>query len=222
VDDDLLARWSRTVAPLVPAPCDQGPLRAAGVALLDRWAEPHRRYHDRRHLREVLAAVDAMTAPGEPPAAALLAAYWHDAVYDPRSVDNEERSAVLATTVLTALGVAPDLAAEVARLVRATADHVVDPDDPVGALLSDADLAVLAAAPERYAEYAAAVRVEYAHVPDAAFAAGRSAVLRSLVDRPRVYTGGRPGWETRARANVSAELDRLSPVCAAAPRRPSD
>ncbi len=224
MDDDLLARWCRTLAPLLPA--DAADPGAAGAALLTRWAEPHRRYHDPRHLREVLAALDELAGPADPPATAVLAAYWHDAVYDPQAAANEERSAVLATTVLADLGIAPDLVAEVARLVRATADHVVDPTDPAGVLLCDADLAVLAAAPERYAEYAADVRVEYAHVPDEAFGPGRSAVLRSLVDRPRVYTGAGPAWEERARANVAAELDRLSgPLlptgCAAAPRRPA-
>ncbi len=214
--DDLLDRWARVLAPHAGGPAE---VEAAGVDLLVRWAEPHRRYHDLRHLREVLAALDDL-APDAPPAA-VLAAYWHDAVYDPRATDNEERSAVLASAVLTGLGLTRDLVATVARLVRATAQHEVEPADRPGVLLNDADLAVLAATPERYAEYAADVRVEYAHVGDAAFAAGRSAVLRSLVDRPRLYAAERPGWEVRARANVAAELDRLSAACAAAPPPPA-
>ncbi len=219
MDDDLLDRWSLTLAPLQSAHPDLA--RAAGTDLLARWAEPHRRYHDRRHLGEVLAALDELAGVDGAPAAAVLAAYWHDAVYDPEATDNEERSALLAAQVLTGLGVAPELVADVVRLVRVTADHVVDPADRVGVLLCDADLAVLAAPAERYGQYAADVRVEYAHVPDPAFAAGRSAVLRALVDRPLLYAGGRPAWEARARANVAAELDRLSAACVAAPRRPA-
>ena len=78
-------------------------------------------------------------------------------------------------------------------------------------MLYDADLAILAAAPDRYAEYAADVRREYAAAPDADFAAGRSQVLRSLLDRPSVYATeyGRDRWERLARANVEAELSVL-------------
>lgn len=218
VHHDLLGRWSWTLASLVPPGRDQDVARA-GSELLARWAEPQRRYHDQRHLEEVLAAIDRL-AP-DPPAAAVLAAYWHDAVYDPRAADNEERSARLAADVLDGLGTAPELVAEVARLVRATAAHVVDLGDVAGVLLNDADLAVLAAPAERYEAYSRDVRAEYAHVPDDAFAAGRSALLRGLVDRPRLYAGRRPEWEVRARANVDAELRRLNAACGAGPPRPA-
>jgi len=206
--DELLARWSSTLEPLLPG--GRAPAAAAaGEDLLARWAEPHRRYHDQRHLREVLAALDVL---GPAPVEAVLAAFWHDAVYDPAAPDNEERSAVLAGAVLTDLAAPPGLTAEVARLVRSTADHVVAGDDAAAVLLCDADLWVLAAPPARYAEYARAVREEYAHVPDEAFTDGRSAVLHALVDRPRLYTCdlAHRQWEQSARDNVRAELQRLS------------
>ena len=78
-------------------------------------------------------------------------------------------------------------------------------------MLSDADLAVLAAAPDRYASYVEGVRREYGHVPDAAFAAGRAAVLADLLAHDRLYrtpTGG-SRWEDLARANLRRELSAL-------------
>ena len=66
--------------------------------LLRRWGEPHRHYHDRRHLSEVLAAL-----PDDAPRAVRLAAWYHDAVYDPTRDDNEEASARLAREQLHAL-----------------------------------------------------------------------------------------------------------------------
>jgi predicted metal-dependent HD superfamily phosphohydrolase len=182
-----------------------------GAALLGRWAEKHRAYHDLAHLAEVLELVDLLAGEAEQPDAVRLAAWFHDAVYDPAAGDNEERSAVLAQTSLTRLGLPPDLVDEVTRLVRLTATHDVDPDDPNGAVLCDADLAVLASDELRYSSYVEGVRREYAHVDDAVFAAGRSQVLSALLDRPAMFrtAHGRSVWEQRARANVTAELVRL-------------
>jgi len=179
------------------------PLRAD---LLARWSEPHRHYHDGAHLAHVLSIVDAHAGLADDPDAVRLAAWFHDAVYDPQAGDNEERSARLAERLLTDLPAAR--VAEVARLVRLTANHAVAPGDRNGALLADADLAILAAPPDAYDRYAAAIRREYAHVPDEAFRAGRAAVLRRLRDLPELYriVPDRAEWTVRARNNLAREL----------------
>ena len=101
--------------------------------------------------------------------------------------------------------------AEVARLVRLTGTHDPGPGDRNGEVLCDADLAVLAGAPADYARYAAAVREEYAFVPDDAFRDGRAAVLRQLLDLPRLFRTphGRDRWEPAARHNLRSELALL-------------
>jgi predicted metal-dependent HD superfamily phosphohydrolase len=142
-----------------------------------------------------------------------LAAWYHDAVYDPRAAppDNEEASVALALRELPRLGVPPDVVAEVARLVRLTAGHHAEPGDHNGALLCDADLAVLAADEAEYDAYAAAVRREYAHVPEDAFRAGRAAVLEQLLALPQLYRlpDTHAAWEARARANLAREVTSL-------------
>jgi predicted metal-dependent HD superfamily phosphohydrolase len=182
-----------------------------GAALLGRWAEPHRAYHDLAHLAEVLERVDLLAAEADRPDAVRLAAWFHDAVYDPTATDNEERSAQPAERTLIQLRLTPELVDEVARLVRLTATHDVADDDRDGAVLCDADLAVLASDDLRYSSYVEGVRREYAHVEDAAFAVGRAQVLSTLLDRPALFrtAHGRSAWEQRARANVTAELGRL-------------
>jgi predicted metal-dependent HD superfamily phosphohydrolase len=176
-----------------------------------RYAEPHRRYHDVRHLREVLATVDELAGEARDVETVHWAAWFHDAVYDVRRADNEERSAQLAEEELTALGYDPGRVAEVARLVRLTATHDPAPGDADGAVLCDADLRVLAADAARHAEYVADVRREYAHVPEVEFRAGRAAVLRALLGMERLYRTetAHARWEQRARANLHAELQRL-------------
>lgn len=186
-------------------------VRDAGQEVLARYAEPHRRYHDRRHLAEVLEALRGLTAPGPVPVAVVLAAYGHDAVYDPRGPDNEARSAVLSATVLRRIGLSADVVDEVVRLVLLTATHDADADDAAGSLLCDADLAVLAAPDARYRQYAADVRAEYRHLDDAAFRSGRAAVLRTLAQRRHLFTTerGRRRWEAAAQRNLRGELLRL-------------
>ncbi|HEX6498066.1 MAG TPA: metal-dependent phosphohydrolase [Micromonosporaceae bacterium] len=198
----LLDQWY----PALPADVDPPAARRVGEDLLRRWNEPHRRYHDQTHLTAMLSILDSSGAPSR----VRLAAWYHDAVYDPTRADNEERSAALAEATLPALGVDPT---EVARLVRLTAGHDPDPADRDGALLCDADLAILAAGEDDYDRYSAAVRQEYAHVPDDDFRAGRAAVLRHLLGQPRLYRSvpDRARWEQRARANLSRELARLDP-----------
>jgi predicted metal-dependent HD superfamily phosphohydrolase len=210
-DDDLEQAWRHLVTPLVPAGSLPAAL-AAGRELLARWDEPHRRYHDRRHLREVLDAVDLLAAHATSPDAVRLAAWFHDAVYRGAPGPDEEDSAVLAAQVLTALGMRPATTDTVVRLVRLTAGHRPAEDDPDAAVLCDADLAVLASPPRRYRAYVAAVRGEYAQVDDDAFRRGRLAVLRSLAAGPTLFTTdtGRRRWEAAARVNLEAEIVALT------------
>ena len=64
-----------------------------------------------------------------------------------------------------------------------------------------------------YAAYTKAVREEYAFVPDEAFREGRAAVLRHLLDLPRLFRTpyGTAHWESAARDNLTTELRLLAP-----------
>ena len=179
---------------------------AVGADLLRRWSEPHRRYHTVEHLAAMLDVVDRNAALAQDAPAVRLAAWFHDAVYDPRAGDNEERSAALARAA-----VPPHLADEVVRLVLVTKDHATGTADRNGSLLCDADLAILAADPDRYGRYAAAVREEYAFVPDEVFRPGRAAVLRSLTELPVLFrvVPQREAWTAAAHANLTAEIKKL-------------
>jgi predicted metal-dependent HD superfamily phosphohydrolase len=198
---DLLERWRK----LLPG------ADALGEELLARWTEPHRHYHTVSHLDRVLSIVDEYADSAADPDAVRFAAWFHDAVYDPKRTDNEDVSAALAARSLLEAKRPAEQVTNVSRLVRLTATHSPGPEDRDGMLLCDADLAVLAGDPEEYAEYAAAVRAEYAHVPDPAFRVGRMAVLRQLAALPQLYRLPelREQWEDRARANVAAEVRAL-------------
>jgi len=208
----LVQRWRAAVRGVGVAG-DDADLDAAGVYLLGRWSEPQRQYHDVTHLAAVLDVVDRFADLAPHPDRVRVAAWMHDAVYDPRALGdaNERDSAEFARGLLDTLGAPAEVADEVARLVGLTAGHATDADDPDGALLCDADLAVLAGPPASYAAYASAVREEYGHLSDEEFTAGRIAVLEHLLDLETLFrlpaVAGE--WTPRARANLTAELSLL-------------
>jgi predicted metal-dependent HD superfamily phosphohydrolase len=181
--------------------------------LLARHREAHRRYHGVAHVGWVIQLVIELAGqvPGVDVDIAVAAACFHDAVYDPRSSTNEAASARLAERTLAELGWAADRVARVAAAVEATADHDCG-DDPTTAVLLDADLSILGADPAGYADYATGVRAEYAHLDEATWQAGRTAVLQSLLARPRLYVTdvAHDRFEHRARANLTAELAALT------------
>jgi predicted metal-dependent HD superfamily phosphohydrolase len=183
--------------------------RTEWAALVAAWSEPHRRYHGLTHLAAVLGLVGQLDGATDPDAV-RLAAWYHDAVYDPTRQDNEQVSAERARAGLR--GLVPDeRIGEVERLVLLTAGHDAEPGDANGTVLCDADLAVLAGPPDAYAAYASAVREEYGHLSDEEFTAGRIAVLESLLALPALYRtpAAARQWTDTARANLSAELALL-------------
>lgn len=183
-----------------------------GNQLIDRWNEPHRRYHDVRHLEDVLLALDHLAVRGEEVSpVTLLAAWFHDAVY--RGDDQDElNSARFASERLGGLGLASRLVQQVSEFIVATTpEKATTEPEPALSHLLDADISIFASSPSRYAEYAAAVREEYEHVSDPEFAIGRTRILSGYLDQPTLYrtAAARELWEIRARENVSAEIEKL-------------
>lgn len=203
----LIDRWTALAGP-----------DAAGLGrdLIDRWSEPHRRYHTVAHLERVLDGVDELAGEADDADAVRFAAWFHDAVYGTGSgadsASNEELSARLAEAELPGIGLPADRVAEVGRLVRLTAGHEVASGDRNGAVLCDADLAVLGSSATDYADYARAIRAEYAAVPDELFRPGRAAILADLLKLPTLFrtATARGRYEAAARANLAAEIAELT------------
>jgi predicted metal-dependent HD superfamily phosphohydrolase len=205
--DALQTQWVRFLGSLGVEPVAAYPTFDRLVAA---HSEPHRHYHDLEHVVEVLRVVGRLARQCELPAAVQLAAWYHDAVYDPTADDNEERSAALARSELTSLGMDARLVEHVMELIRAT-DHRQRPTIADADVLLDADLAILGAGEARYRRYAEAIRREYAHVPDDDYRKGRAAVLERFLARPRLYRTDTLFLEAEAaaRGNLAAELARL-------------
>jgi predicted metal-dependent HD superfamily phosphohydrolase len=205
----LRADWLDLVGRFAGA-ADQAERAFADLA--ERYTEPWRFYHTLRHLEEVLATVARLRDHTRDFTAVRFAAWFHDAVYDPRAADNEERSADLAADVLGPLQVPAAVIAAARDLILLTKTHQVAADDRDGQVLLDADLAILGAPPERYAEYRQAIRREYAWVPDEEYRLGRFRVLEGFARREQIYQLDvmRAALEEQARRNLAAEMAALA------------
>lgn len=228
----LLRTWEAAFTPHlkhVEAPAELRAQLAAQVAelgesLLQAWEQPHRAYHHSGHLSQMLSDLDRLYAhrsqAGSTPLALILAAWFHDAVYEGAPGEDERRSEQLASTSLEPLVTAGLLTEQelqmVSLLVRATATHELpeSADLPAGyeptdiQLFLDADMAILAADSARYRRYLRGVRSEYAHFDDEAFRIGRTTFLRSILGRERIFLSEEALklWEEHARANLCTEL----------------
>jgi predicted metal-dependent HD superfamily phosphohydrolase len=189
---------------------------AAAYPIFDRLvavhSESHRCYHNLEHLSEMFKVAGKLADFASNLSAVQLAIWFHDAVYDPKAKDNEERSAALLVALLQPLGVPEPILTHVKAMILATAHAQLDDVDADTAALLDADLAILSAEDRRYARYAADIRREYSWVDDAAYRAGRTKVLESFLARPRIYRTERmrTAADELARRNLRREIEQLS------------
>jgi predicted metal-dependent HD superfamily phosphohydrolase len=166
-----------------------------------------------RHVVDVVERVTRMSrsVPHRTRTALIAAAWYHDVVYNSRRADNEERSADVLMAELRRVGIDAGTTRTAARLIIETKRHRPRRLDTAAKILVDADLAVLASPAAAYDAYAAGIRREYAWVEDRAYHEGRARVLRSFLDRPRIFHTPSMRWsESAARANIEREIRALS------------
>ena len=187
-------------------------IRKQWLMLSELYSDQGRHYHTMKHVTHF---VDALFRFGDPDAAMLIAAFFHDAVYDSRSTENELRSAALAVTFLKENGLEA-LTAEVDALIMASAKHRFVPgtDPRKQALFLDCDLLIIGESKKRYETYVRQIRQEYMHYDDAAYRSGRSSVMTRFLAREPIYLT--PAvyelHEAKAKANIRRELKALSLV----------
>ncbi len=183
------------------------------------YAEEGRHYHTLDHVLDGLALLDGVAHLARHPEEVELALWLHDVVHDTRLDDNESASAEWAGGLLSRAGAAADVVQRVRHMILATR-HADPPRTPDEALLLDIDLSILGRDPDAFGRYESQIRREYAWVPDAVFRSARTAVLAAFLERERIFHTDalHDAYESRARANLAAALQRLE-SCASRPDR---
>jgi predicted metal-dependent HD superfamily phosphohydrolase len=193
--------------------------------LLRAYHEPHRAYHGRGHILDLLSKLDDMRALARRPDLIKTAIFWHDAIYRTREEDGavrpdarnvaDSRDLFLAHTRLSGLD-----AQAVEAMIMATANHT---QAWTGAefydgfardldLFVDLDLSLLGAPWPQFEEGGRAVRYEFSWAPAPAYCAGRAAVLQKFLDLgENIYRRAetRALWGAQARENLARSIDLL-------------
>jgi predicted metal-dependent HD superfamily phosphohydrolase len=190
-----------------------GDAQRTAAELVARYREPHRAYHNLDHVADCLDKLE-LARPmlrRDDADAVELALWWHDAVYDAKAGDNEEKSAALFRDAAASHRLATPLAEKVERLILLTKTHAPGPDTAEQAMI-DIDLSILGAPPSRFAAYDEAIRREYAHVPEDIWRERRARVLSGFLARPRLFATAlfHERFDTQARENLSRALDQLA------------
>ena len=202
-----IERWIETLAllGLQPTPAVLG----VGESVLGRYAESHRHYHTLVHLADCLAQARQARDRFEHAGEVEFALWFHDAIYDTRRSDNEQRSADWAQQSALAAGIDPTAGKRIHALVMATR-HAAHPPIGDAALLVDIDLSILGADNARFDAYELEIRREYHWVPEFMFQFKRRQLLREFLLRRRIYATDayHDRLEAQARANLARSIAR--------------
>ena len=213
----LLPAFTRSVKALGATQPPEA-IHSAGELLIERWSTPDRRFHNLRHLIDMLARVDELAEESHNPNIMRIACWYHGCVFssDAEEVsrgnggEDETASAAFAEADLHHLGIPMETVKRVCCLIVNLKRHMLDEHDIDAQALIDADLGTLAVDPQTYAEYVRLLREEYSHIPLGAYLRGRLTIVSRLLDRDHLFhspLGER--WEHAARENLSAEQRRL-------------
>ena len=179
--------------------------------LIAAYSEPWRFYHNLTHVEECLRIFDEGKALAARPDEIELAIWFHDAVYDPKSKENEQQSADWASRAVVQANLSQTLAERVAALVLATR-HTEEPlTDRDAQILIDVDLSILGSEPEVFWQYERNTRKEYEWVPEDVFRHKRAEILRSFLRREHIYHLEiyRKKYEQPARENLRQAILKL-------------
>ncbi len=179
--------------------------------LAEKYAEPHRKYHNIYHIESCLSEFAEIKELALNPCALELAIWYHDVVYDINASDNEERSAVFAGSAIFGLFPFPEaLAKSVEEIILATKHNSV-PDSYDAKLMLDIDIANMGK-PKIFKKVNRLVREEYASVAEKRFVEERSNILEIFLARPRIYLTDYfyERYEVAARQNISLAIAELN------------
>ncbi|MBW2993111.1 N-methyl-D-aspartate receptor NMDAR2C subunit [Candidatus Woesearchaeota archaeon] len=175
------------------------------------YNESHRFYHNLNHIMNCLDEFDRAQSLAEHPHELEFAIGYHDAVYDTKANNNEERSARLAYNLCKKAGLSNDFAEKARDLVLVTR-HAEVHEGVDEKLMLDIDLSILGKPAEEFGRYEEAIRKEYSWVPEEGFRKGRREILQRFLDKPNIYLTNffRKKYEEQARKNLEKAVRQLS------------
>lgn len=182
---------------------------ALWVELEANYSQPHRTYHNQKHLQELFTYFDTYKQHLEAPTLVAFSIFYHDIIYSIWKKDNEEKSALLAIDRLASLRLHSHELDSIQEQIMATKSHTTIHADT--AWMIDFDLGILGQSPEVYLKYTKSIREEYKSVPALLYTKGRKKVLQHFINKPFIYATAtfQKLYEEQAKLNLINELNAL-------------
>lgn len=183
------------------------------------YSQAHRHYHNLNHINRCLSIAEELSehSLSYRQKTELITAIWfHDAVYNPWSKNNEVLSAELARLYCHRANINHN---SIVAAIKATEYHTKDQkfhrDDSIDIdvihYMLDIDLVGLADPYTKYSEAGEYIRKEYSHLNNDEFYNGRHSFLTNMIKRKRIFYHDSfyESYEYKARENMKLELNQL-------------
>jgi pantetheine-phosphate adenylyltransferase/dephospho-CoA kinase len=175
------------------------------------YAGDDRFYHAFSHIVDGLNLISGFKGHIQDINGFVLGWLFHDAVYDSRAKDNEEKSAQLMEQLATSWGVEDTLIQRAKRFVMVTKHGVVKPQTSDEQFLVDLDMSIIGRSAPVYDLYEQNVRRDYAWVSTPDWIARRGNGFLSNLAAPYFHTEYfRERFATSAAANIKRALANLA------------
>jgi pantetheine-phosphate adenylyltransferase len=146
--------------------------------VLGLWNAPHRKYHTESHLRDLLEQIHVYPGLSKKDRDILsLAAIFHDIVYEPDRLENEERSAQFLLEHVSESQRTSEIQ-HVVQIILDTKDHAGKSD--LSAIFCAMDMSIVKAPYTKLREWEEGIRYEYSHLLWEDYKQGRTAFLESM------------------------------------------
>lgn len=182
------------------------------------YSQAHRRYHNINHINDCLAELEQFTCSSISRGDLELierAIWYHDAVYNPYSTQNEIRSAALLPHNVNH--------PVIREAIYATAKHTVTQEklDPISQVVLDIDLSGFGKPWHIVERNAQNIRKEYYNTSDFDFYQGRVKFLETIAQRESLYYTDyfKEKYHEMSQKNLKIELDRALDIVDFWPRQ---
>ncbi len=189
----------------------KGEMEAEHQILVARYEEPHRYYHNLRHVEHCLGQLDEFRKQLIKPDEVELALWFHDIIYAPGSKDNEELSAKYADVILARHGFSDSKRWRIDDLIMHTKHQQFPSErDSDARYLVDIDFSIMGAPEPKFIQTEQQIRKEYSMYTNEEFRQGRIKFLEGVLARAQIFST--PDFSVKyseqARINLENALKR--------------
>jgi len=147
--------------------------------ILNMWNESHRHYHNQTHLVDLIDKINSIKFESTKDYEKLiLAALFHDIIYDPMKNDNEEKSAKFFLDHCVEKN--GDIL-DIEEIILETKTHI--PSTKLSRVFSDLDMSIVESDFPKLLEWEEGIWEEYKGVGKEKYKVGRLNFLNSLLDK---------------------------------------